>query len=225
MRRRMILLALSASAMILAGVPATAAADARVLPPEARPYGQGSAEWAAEWWQWALAQPASTNPIVDETGAQCANDQSGPVWFLAGAFSEGIERECAIPAGRALFFPIINVVTCAFPSDPPEQQTEEYLRGLVNPIAESAEGLTLTIDAAAVANVKQRFYTESALFGMTLGPDNLFGLPDGQVIDPCADAGYYVMLPPLPRGEHTIEFSGSFPGFFSLSVSYELTVG
>ena len=223
--RNLLLLALTASlSFVLVVAPVAAAADPRVLPPDARAHGKSLAEWAAEWWQWALGQPVATNPLVDQTGAQCANDQSGKVWFLAGTTGGSVDRTCAVPTGTALFFPIVNVVTCAFPTDPPEQQTEAFLRGQVNPLAQGATNLSLTIDGVAVEDV-ERFYTESALFGMVLGPDNLFGLPAGQVIDPCADAGYYVMLPPLPPGEHTIEFGGSLPGFPAINVTYTLTVG
>jgi hypothetical protein len=229
----MVLGVVGALALLLAIAPgATFAADgARVLPSSAQPYGQSYGAWAADWWQWVLAQPASTNPLFDDTGAQCANDQNGPVWFLAGAFTTGVTRDCAVPAGRALLVPVLNIVYCAFPEDPPDTKTEEFIRGIVDPIAASATGVFVTIDGASVAGVTGRFFEQSALFGMTLEADNVFGLPAGQVLDPCADAGYYVVVPPLPPGDHTISFGGTFPDFggagvdFSIDVTYSLTVG
>ena len=42
---------------------------------------------------------------------------------------------------------------------------------------------------------------------------------------PAVDSGYYVLLPPLSAGQHTIHWAGSIT-FFSLSldVTYNITV-
>src|SRR5947209_20498630 len=65
-------------------------------------------ELSAEWWQWLLGIPANMNPNLDTTGEFCDVDQSGPVWFLAGAFGGKFERACTLPAGKRLFFPVLN---------------------------------------------------------------------------------------------------------------------
>ena len=65
---------------------------------------------AAQWWQWVLAVPASENPLTDTTGQFAAVNQRGRVWFLAGNVSGGTTvRTISVPAGKALFFPIVNV--------------------------------------------------------------------------------------------------------------------
>jgi hypothetical protein len=46
----------------------------------------------AEWWQWAMAIPASHSPIFDKTGNRCGIAQRGDVWFLAG--SAGAQSFC-----------------------------------------------------------------------------------------------------------------------------------
>jgi hypothetical protein len=33
--------------------------------------GKTIGEWSAEWWKWAFAIPASTNPMLDKTGEFC----------------------------------------------------------------------------------------------------------------------------------------------------------
>src|SRR5262245_64466360 len=68
---------------------------------------------SAQWWQWILGIPVGANPGLDDgsdqTGRACAVNQSGPVWFLAGTFTGGpVTRVCNVPAGRALFFPLVN---------------------------------------------------------------------------------------------------------------------
>ena len=79
-----------------------------VFPISSKPYGLSYGEWTAKWWQWATQIPTSVNPIPDKTGASCAQNQSGPVWFLAGSSGAPIFRNCVIPAGKALLFGPIN---------------------------------------------------------------------------------------------------------------------
>ena len=93
-----------------------------VLPPQSQPYGESYAQWAADWWNWALSIPAEINPAADPTGTNAAVGQHGPVWFLAGAVGSGplaVTRTVTIPEGKALFFPIVNTLWTTGPSDPP----------------------------------------------------------------------------------------------------------
>ena len=43
-------------------------------------------EWSGRWWQWAVSIPMEINSNVDPTGGSCTCGQSGPVFFLPGAF-------------------------------------------------------------------------------------------------------------------------------------------
>jgi hypothetical protein len=196
------------------------AENAPVLPPGAHPHGRTYSEWAAAWWRWLLSQPASTNPILDPTGAFCANGQEGKVWFLAGTFGGTATRSCTVPPGTALLFPAVNLVSCGVP---PDRATEEEVRSAVSIVPEEASGLNATIDGIPVSDIQGRYFEQSALFEVGLPADNLFGLPAGTVVAPCVDAGYYLMVHPLPPGEHTIEFGGSLTDF-STQVTYHITV-
>src|SRR5262245_30922229 len=80
-----------------------------VLPPHSEAFGKTYAEWSVRWWRWLLSQPFDSNPTIDTSGTDCANGQSGPVWFLAGSpVKSAITRACDVPAGKAVLFPIIN---------------------------------------------------------------------------------------------------------------------
>jgi len=79
-----------------------------VIPPQAKAHGMTYGEWSAKWWQWAVSLPLDHNPLADT--ADCSTGQLGSVWFLGGSFvSSTEERDCTVPPGKALFFPIINV--------------------------------------------------------------------------------------------------------------------
>ena len=106
----------------------------QVLPINSRPHGLTYGEWSAKWWEWAFSLPVSVNPLFDTTGALASNGQSGPVFFLAGVISvSGIaERTITVPAGKALFFPILNVEADNNCADPPFTVNELYATAAFN---------------------------------------------------------------------------------------------
>jgi hypothetical protein len=201
---------------------AAASANAGVLPATAHPYGHTYSQWAAAWWQWALGQPAPSNPVLDSTGAFCGQGQTGQVWFLAGTFGgPAVTRSCTVPAGKALLLPVLNDAYFAFPTDPPSQRTEAYVRSQVTAVATTSAPFA-TIDGVAVPNIPD-YLEKSTLFRVVLPADNLFGLDAGFVLEPCADEGYYLVLSPLTPGHHTIHFGGAYNST-SVDVTYDLTV-
>jgi hypothetical protein len=210
---------------LLGASPAFAGEPAPVFAPQVRPFGLTYGQWAAQWWRWGLSQPGAA-PLVDASGAHCADGQAGPVWFLAGSFAPGaVIRSCTVPAGKALLFPVVNDGAFAFPTDPADQRTEQFLRGQVDPPARAATGLAATIDGVGVPDIKARYFEDSVLFSVTVPADNIFGLPGGTVVGPDADAGYYLMVRPLPPGRHTIHFTGTLPDFaLTLDVTDHITV-
>ena len=193
----------------------------KVVPIGLTPGGQTYGRWAAEWWQWALGTPATTNPLVDTTGENCGVRQVDDVWFLAGSIVGPVERACTVPAGKSLFFPLLNTAFFALLDDPPEERTEEFLRDAVA-CAVPAE-ISLEIDGFEVKEDLTKFNTsesgsQSPLFNVQLPPDNLFGVDESivpeLVFSPAAEQGYYAFIRPLSVGEHTIRFhaTGCFEG-------------
>jgi hypothetical protein len=199
-----------------------------IAPIQSHPHGKTYGEWAAAWWQWVLETPATGHPIVDPEG-HCAVGQTGHVWFLAGTLGSGapVERDCTVPTGSALFFPLINSFIGAFLNDPPETRTEEYLRAQV-----ACEDVVLSaqIDGVAVNNPLQ-YFEQSPLFDVQLPEDNIIGADEDDIpelrLSPSVDEGYYLFVQPLPPGEHTIHWEGSQScsfGDFAENVTYHLTV-
>lgn len=193
--------------------------------------GQGKyAELTADWWQWILEQPATNNPILDETGDDAANGQPEKgVFFLAGVInvSGTAERTISVPAGQALFFPILN-----FESDnaviPPTNFTVPELRSLAADNIDGVTELHVSLDEVSLLDSVARI--KSPVFSYTLPPtDNIyqhFGLDITGTIKPTVSDGYWLFIPPLPSGTtHTLNFGGSIPGLpFSLDITYHITV-
>jgi hypothetical protein len=204
------------------------------------------AELGAEWWQWAVQAPAADSPLFDTTGEKCRVGQQGPVWFLAGTLgsSEPVTRQCDIPGGKAIFFPVINNAYFGFINDPPETRTAEFVRATVENgcDSKSIRNLSVMIDGRAIAR-PARFVTtadQSPLFQAQLPTDNVFGAiaaedpanPNALVIQdlllsPSAHKGFYLYLEPLRPGSHTIEWTATWDcsfGAFSENIKYNLTV-
>jgi hypothetical protein len=200
-----------------------------VIPPQASSHGQTYGEWSAAWWQWVLSIPADHNPALDQTGADAARGQSGPIWFLAGVFETPgtAERTITIPPGKALFFPVINFVWIS--TGPTDPQTAEGIREVVAPAADAATDLACEVDGVSLKNLAA-YRTESPLFNVTLLAGDIFGAGPA-TYGPAMDQGYYLMLAPLSAGEHTIHLKGSMPVTiapywtpFSVDVTYHITV-
>ncbi len=200
-----------------------------IAPIQSSPHGASYGEWAAEWWKWAVGQRFGEHPLLDFIiPADCSLGQQGHVWFLGGTFAivPGIERECTVPAGTALFFPIVNAAYFAFLDDPPEQRTEEYIRAQV---ACFDYEVFAQIDGDEVIQAIN-YFEQSPLFEAFLPEGNAFGLPS-QILSPSADQGIYLFVRPLSVGVHTVEFLGTATcpfgdGFdtFTDGATYTITV-
>lgn len=205
----------AAQLLVGAGLEAGPAANPGVLPSFSKAFGKSYGDWSAGWWQWAFSLPTPGHPLLDSAG--CEAGQSGRVWFLGGTFA-GVpdptdptvvigeaDRDCTVPTGKPLFFPIVNVActTVEMPG-----ATEAELRECANSLADHIQDLAVTIDGAAVEHLGL-YRRESGLF--TIGPlpaDNLLGAAPGATGDAVSD-GFWIMLKPLSVGEHDIRFEGA----------------
>lgn len=215
--------------MTIASVP-KAVADERVYPPDKAVYGMTYGDWAAAWWQYVLSIPAVDNPLLDETGAKCDVGQGGPVFFLVGVFNESgtATRTCTVPAGKALFFPVLNY-ECDNLVTPPTDPNEWNLRTCAAEVADliDVDSLKVTVDGKKVKKLED-FRVQSPVFNFFLPAGSVveaFGYPPGPISGKAVTDGYYVMLKPLSPGNHVVHFEGSIPAFgFTLSITYNLTI-
>jgi hypothetical protein len=108
MRRISFAALLAAGSLLIALAPAAGQAgqNSLLFPKKSRPYGVDIATWGERATQWICRQPLGRSPLFDDTGANCAVDQHGPVWFIARIAGPPVfsgTRSCTIPAHRALF--------------------------------------------------------------------------------------------------------------------------
>ena len=168
--------------------------------------GRTAADLSAEWWKWAMSSPDEVNPVRDSSGIHCDTGQQGKVWFLAGGFGSSlIRRNCAIPAGKYIFFPIINMVYWPLGPDSGYTCKEAIKNAAVN--NETAIDLFVEVDGKAVKNPKRFRARTNKCFDVyerivaERKPYNAF---------PSASDGYWILLKPLRPGKHTVKFGGQY---------------
>ena len=179
-----------------------------VFPVDSKPYGKSYADWSAIWWQWLLSIPEDKSPAGDSTGEDCGTNQQGPIWFLAGTFGGSAERTCTIPSGKAIMFSPINS-ECSY-AEYPDEKTESDLLECAKTFQDQTTSAQVTINGTAIENLDQ-FRIQSPPFNVTLPENNVFGVSSGPT--QAVSDGLWVILKPLPVGEHKIGFKGSSVDF------------
>ena len=175
-RRSILALLAAVLALIASVVPATAGVNNGIVQPEKRYAGKTYGEWSAKWWQYAVG--------VTDPNADCTVNQSGPVWFLAGAPSSNgqpVPLSCNVPAGKAIFVPVINS----------EWSTNEGGCGNTYPSL-------LACAAAPMDLVTQRSFSIDGV-PVDLGPD------------PQNESRFRVQSPPPPFTIHAIDGNSFLP--------------
>ena len=205
-------------------------------PPNSKPYGKTYNQWAANWWKYVLSFPGASSPLNDPTGVNCGDGQSGPVFFLVGTTGgPAVRDECVVPPGKSIFFPIIDFV-CAVPED---GDTAQDIKDLCSYVTNYVDLVEVSIDGVPMPNLLAENRFPTSIFSFTGAIDNPFefscsGRPPGECYEGYHDFGfsdgYYVMLRPLPPGQHEITFEGHLylPDWnweFGDKIIYNITVG
>jgi hypothetical protein len=206
--------------------------------------GNGYEDWSARWWQWMASIPTAVNPQDNDGTVDCTLAQQGSVWFLAAA-PTGVtaERWCSVK-NKPLFFPLLNAV---FFNGPGESATVAEKRDSLDGVLNDTEpgvfadfgfpgsracGLFVEVDGVPATYSAPAARVQSPAFYFETG-DGPSGLPPA-IIDPEAISdGFWVMLPALSTGNHTLHFGGrlcQFDNFDdhplggSVDITYHLTV-
>ncbi len=197
-----------------------------IISPHAKYRGLTYGEWGAAVWPTAFSIPvvAGDHPFFSGGAMQ------GPkgVVFLVG-IPGGATIDLTVRPGTPIFFPLVNFECSVLEPDPFHGDDEDELRECANDHLDNTTGLFAEIDGVPVNNPED-YRVESPLFEVgPLPEDNLFeafGLdaPAGTTT-PAVDAGVYVLLAPLPVGEHEIHFGGTATEFgVTFDVTYNITV-
>jgi len=208
-----------------------AQANNKVFPVKAQAFGKSLASWTEDWWRYAFSLPCEINPLMDETGIHADKGQKGPVYFLVGNSGGVSTRKVAIPYGKGILFPIINVINDAPCPNvdytlAPGQTLEDYLKEGAASTIGMARNPAVELDAKPITGLEQ-FRVPTNLFSFVGDPDLttcfdpcILGIKQEAVSD-----GYWILLKPLEKGNHKLHFHGEIPDYeFVVDVTYEISV-
>ena len=207
-----------------------AADGIKALEPGIKHFGKSYNELTGDWYNWAVRFPLATNPIVEDGPVDCTREQKGKIWFLAGNFGGAVgepnpsNRTCTIPKGKALFFPVINTLWWV----PEDGNNVAEVRAIANANINPTTSLEVIIDGVAINDpFAYRAQSPPGGFALNFGPllaDFGFG-PTPDPRDPAVADGYWILLAPLQKGAHVIQFRSSKPGFNLIMVNPRLCRG
>ena len=189
-----------------------------VFAPEARPYGQSYEQWAARYFQWSMAFPATANPAADN--APVESGQPRRVWFLPSVTgNRTVTRSVTVPAHTPLLVAALSlrVNNTECPTD--TEYTLDELFERARSQWDMALEARVTIDGIEVPELEDPqttpYLVEAGPFPITLADhDNqlaaggLSCVPDGATLEPNVALGVFLMVRPLSPGSHTIQIRG-----------------
>jgi hypothetical protein len=160
---------------------------------------------AARWVRWVASAGPVADPIDDPTGEYADRNQPDDVWFLAGSYGrKPVERRCAVPVGRELFLPVVNMWDVGSGGRPP--------------VPEDAFG-SLTLDGLAIAPDEIETPVPFTVAGARLN-----GVTGRKSPFPVTVWGLWKRLPALEPGHHELHVVGGFGEGFRVDVRYHLGV-
>ncbi len=161
--------------------------------------------YANKWWQWTYTMPKALSPVRDTTGRNCHVGQNGNVWFLAGGYGTSkISRTCIIPEEKYIFFPVINMLYYPRREGGITCNEAKSLAALNNDELISIE---VELDSLVSSNPAHgRIASQDCfdLLGLIQKENNV------PKVYPAATDGFWVMLKPLPKGEHRLRFNAMY---------------
>lgn len=184
------------------------------------PYGITYVKWITNWWKWLISIPRHINPALDVTGELCETYQDNQhVWFLSGTFGGVVTRNCKVPLGKAILFPIIN---CEFSfADEPSIKSEKGLEERCRLEMDKIGDIYATLDGEMIDALKCR--VPSGTFTVNMPSDNCLGGLVGETR--IASDGFWLFIKPLPRGNHVLKSFGScLAGKVKIGCTYHLVI-
>jgi hypothetical protein len=178
-----------------------------ILPPSAIAHGKSYPEWVAAFWEWDLEYPLEGHPALEHDTFDLSLRQSGKVWFWSAP--DFGERSCTMPAGTMLFLTLRDV-ECSSLEAPDSgffAATEPEQRELASYWADHIVNVFCVIDGVRVENLAAYRFS-STQFQFDAPTPWIFGETGGSGTG--VGDGYYLLLAPLSKGEHTIHYGGTF---------------
>ena len=194
-------LALAVLALLAVTSPALAGGRPGI-PPQASAFGETLAEWSAIWWKVGLEIPTDGDSPFQVGGIF---PLSKSVLGLAAPLGGGT-FELTIPNGKALMVAGITFECSNLEPVPFYGGTEAEQAACAKFFADHIEDMSITVDGKPVRDIAS-YRVMSPQFSFTVPDPNFLAVPPGP--GTAVADGYYVLLPPMSKGKHTVRVQGA----------------
>lgn len=187
-----------------------------IVPNNEQVAGLALHKYADRWWQWANSMPDSQSPVIDTVGSKCHVNQNGDVWFLAGSYeTTKIKRQCSIPQGKYIFFPIVN--TYDTPEDNADVTCDEMK---ANVTQNNLAKMSVKLNGNEISKQSYQLQSQDCfdLYGQVSKAENAPNMY------PTVSNGYWMMLKPLPKGEYSLEYTVELTDGFAQDIENKLVI-
>jgi hypothetical protein len=223
----------------------------KVHPVDSDPLGTAHEEWAAQWWQWVAATEFEDPATY---GCNCDTSQTGDVFFLGPQWGGFEVRDCTLSSSQSILITVINQIWISCPpwGDLEYECPLAFEDGLLEtaaayPSPDWTIDQQVKIDECTIGNAAiQHYFVCTQPFEIHPPDEGYSVFSDPEMDYDCADpwedgnecdapvgpklaigCGWWMMVKPLPAGEHTIHILGSVNGpddQFGAEITYNLTV-
>ena len=130
-----------------------------LYPEDSKVDGRSLGRWSELLWTWIYSAPIDHVPLLDPTGADCAVNQNGPVWFLAAvpgsSLGTDVTRTCTIPRNKSVMVQLastLNDYPCPDPNfhPAPGQSLYDFLISPIKPLFDGETGFSVTLDGVPI---------------------------------------------------------------------------
>jgi hypothetical protein len=184
-----------------------------------KPYGKPLEEWAKEYWQWNVGVPPGDIPKDVNTNLdKCiiGSDRQNTMILLSGVYHMTYSTKCNISSTKPILVPLL-AGECNPTAPEPRTKTGkiEDLWACAKDADEEFKAWEVRLDNRVLLKksgneevnghlIDNIIVRNSSLFNITMPQVNRYEADAG--VYPAVVDGYYLILKPLPPGEHTLTY-------------------
>ena len=176
---------------------------------DSKPFGVPYQDWVGKWWNWTFGITTDKHPR-DDPSRSCNVNQNGSVWFLPDSLSiesASNPRTCDVPAGKAIFVPVITGVLSTL--EKPDYNDAQIIKEALA-CDNFSKNRRAEVDGVSIDGLNDpvTYRTNSSqIFNATIADDNIYNIKPGTGRG-FAD-GWFLFIKPLAAGEHKIHVAGA----------------
>jgi hypothetical protein len=149
------------------------------------------------------------------------NQENPYAWFLVGTFGGFVQRECTLPAGKSIFFPVINIEASLNDTNLTKgDELQKYCKSHIDDI--DSRALEVKINNTPIIGLG-KYRVSTPVFDLNIPNDNVLNSKIG--LTKATSDGYWLFFRPLSNKTYRLSFSGScLSGKIKIGATYFINI-